>query len=374
MNYRNRAGSWLTAFVVLAFHFVEHGYGLWFWLFMGLQFLVYPHVVFLRARHASDPLRAEFQNLWLDSFCFGVWAAVLGFPLWISYTLVICGCINLVAFSAFKGVLQALGAFAAGALLVLAVAGWRFTPDTSLLVSVMSMASLSVYLILFARAAHSRTVALSATRAKLRQSEAGLQRQIKAIQSLQAQLTEQANRDPLTGLYNRRYLNDSLQREFDRCARDGAALSLLLIDLDHFKEINDRHGHSMGDEVLRQVSAILGQEMRSSDICCRYGGEEFLLVLPCVGLDAAQDRAECCRSRVEGHHWLAGEQPLTVTLSVGVACTTDAGMAPSELIKLADLALYRAKAEGRNRVCVSSPVNIEQEATNIIAKISSPDS
>lgn len=353
MNYRNRTGSWLTAFVVLAVHFGEHAYGLWFWLFMGLQFLVYPHLVFLRARHARDPLATEIQNLLLDNFCFGVWAAVLGFPLWITFTLAICGCINMVAFHAFKGVLQALGAFAAGALLVLAVGGWRFTSDTSLLVSVMCMVSLSVYLISFARSAHTRTVALSETRARLRQSEAGLQHQIEAIQSLQAQLTEQANRDPLTGLYNRRYLNDSLQREFDRCARDGAPLSLLLIDLDHFKLVNDRHGHTKGDEVLRQVSAILGQEMRSSDICCRYGGEEFLLVLPYVGLDAAQDRAEYCRRRIEGHHWLVGEQAFAVTLSVGVACTPDAQMTPAELINLADQALYRAKAEGRNRVCLS---------------------
>jgi len=355
MNYRNRAGSWLIAFVVLAVHFGEHGYGLWFWLFMGLQFLIYPHVVYLRARRARDPLTAEIQNLLLDNFCFGVWAAALGFPMWITYTLVICGCINMVAFSALKGVLQALGAFGAGALLVLSVTGWRFTPDTSLLVSVMSMASLSVYLILFARGAHSRTVVLSETRVRLRQSEAGLQRQIEAIQSLQAQLTEQANRDPLTGLYNRRYLNDSLQREFDRCARDGAALSLLLIDLDHFKQVNDSHGHTTGDEVLRQVSVILGQEMRSSDICCRYGGEEFLLVLPYVGLDAARDRAEYCRRRIEEHHWLAGGQPFVVTLSVGVACSPDAQMTPAELINLADQALYRAKAEGRNRVCLSGP-------------------
>ena len=355
MNYKTRTGSWLVAFAVLATHFAEHAYGLWAWLFMGLQFLVYPHLVFLRARHASDPLAAELQNLLLDNFCFGVWSAMMGFPLWISYTLIICGCINMTAFSAAKGVLQALGALLAGALLAIAIGGGRFTPDTSLLVSVMSMGSLSIYLILFARAAHTRTVVLHETRTKLRQSEAGLQHQIEAIQSLQAQLTEQANRDPLTGLYNRRYLNDSLQREFDRCARDDAPVSLLLFDLDHFKYVNDNHGHTIGDEVLRQVSALLLQEMRSSDICCRYGGEEFLLVLPHVGLDAALERAECCRSRVAKHHWRVGKQPFALTLSVGVACAPDARAIPATLINLADQALYRAKAEGRNRVCLPGP-------------------
>lgn len=363
MNYRNRAGSWLAAFVVLAVHFGEHAYGLWLWLFMGLQFLVYPHVVFWRARHAKDPLAAEIQNLLFDNFCFGVWAAVLGFPLWITFTLFICGCINMVAFSAFKGVLQALGAFVAGVLLVFAVGGWRLTLDTSLLVSALSMASLSGYLILFAYDAHRRTVALSETRSKLRQSEAGLQRQIDAIQSLQAQLTEQANRDPLTGLYNRRYLHDSMQREFDRCARDGAPVSLLLIDLDHFKLVNDHHGHSVGDEVLRQVSAILEQETRSSDICCRYGGEEFLLVLSGVGAQAAQERAEHCRSQVAAHPWLVNGQAFAVTLSVGVACTADTHLTPAELIDRADQALYRAKAEGRNRVCLSGAANMAQAMT-----------
>jgi diguanylate cyclase (GGDEF)-like protein len=254
-----------------------------------------------------------------------------------------------------KGVLQALGAVMAGALLAIAIGGGRFTPDTSTLVSAMSMSSLLIYLILFARAAHTRTVALRETRTKLRHSEAGLQQQIAAIQSLQAQLTEQANRDPLTGLYNRRYLNDSVQREFDRCARDDAPVSLLLFDLDHFKHVNDKHGHTIGDEVLQKVSALLLQEMRSSDICCRYGGEEFLLVLPHVGLDAALERAERCRRRVAEHHWLAGKQPFALTLSVGVACAPDARATPVTLINLADQALYRAKAEGRNRVCPPGP-------------------
>jgi diguanylate cyclase (GGDEF)-like protein len=156
-------------------------------------------------------------------------------------------------------------------------------------------------------------------------------------------------------LYNRRYLRDSMQREFDRCARDGAPLSLLLIDLDHFKLVNDQHGHSVGDEVLRQVAVLLGQETRSSDICCRYGGEEFLLVLPYVDAQAALQRAEDCRSRIAAHHWLADGQAFAVTLSVGVACATDAHMAPDMLIKLADQALYRAKAEGRNCACLSGP-------------------
>lgn len=320
---------------------------------MVLQFLVYPHVVYLRARRARDSLTAEIHNLLLDNFCFGLWAAALGFPLWIVFTLVICGCINMTAFRALKGVLQALAAAAAGATLMVALDGWRFTPETSLRVSLMSMLCLSAYLVLFARDAHTRTVALSATRARLRQSEAALQSQLQAIQSLQDQLTEQANRDPLTGLYNRRYLTTALQRETDACAREGATLALLLIDLDLFKQINDRHGHAAGDDVLCQISALLLQSMRPSDICCRYGGEEFLLVLPGMGLQTAVERAQALRQQVAERRWLAEGQPIGVTLSVGVACAHNARVAPAALIDMADRALYQAKAEGRNRVCVA---------------------
>lgn len=353
MNYRNRSVSWLIFVAVLSVHFLERGHGPWAWWLMVLQFLVYPHVVYLRARRARDSLTAEIHNLLLDNFCFGLWAAALGFPLWIVFTLVICGCINMTAFRALKGVLQALAAAAAGATLMVALDGWRFTPETSLRVSLMSMLCLSAYLVLFARDAHTRTVALSATRARLRQSEAALQSQLQAIQSLQDQLTEQANRDPLTGLYNRRYLTTALQRETDACAREGATLALLLIDLDLFKQINDRHGHAAGDDVLCQISALLLQSMRPSDICCRYGGEEFLLVLPGMGLQTAVERAQALRQQVAERRWLADGQPIGVTLSVGVACAHNARVAPAALIDLADRALYQAKAEGRNRVCVA---------------------
>ena len=118
MNYRNRSVSWLVFVAVLSVHFLEHGHGPWAWWLMVLQFLVYPHVVYLRARRARDSLTAEIHNLLLDNFCFGLWAAALGFPLWIVFTLVICGCINMTAFRALKGVLQALAAAAAGATLM----------------------------------------------------------------------------------------------------------------------------------------------------------------------------------------------------------------------------------------------------------------
>lgn len=356
MNHRNRSVSWLMVFAIMCTHFREQALALPYWVAMAAQFLVYPHLVFLWARRAADPLAAEIWNMRLDALCFGVWGALLGFPLWICFPLLLCGCMNIAAFAAGRGVAQALAASAAGALLVEALGGARpFLPDTSLLVSALSMAALSIYLMLFALGAHHRTQKLHETRQQLRQSEAALQAQLQEIRSLQERLTEQATRDPLTGLYNRRYLDDSLQRELDRCARESAPLSLLLVDLDHFKQINDRHGHSAGDEALRRISALLLQHMRSSDICCRYGGEEFLLVLPRVGPEAAAERAERLRQRVAGLHE-SGDEGLgfALTLSVGLACSLDGLTPPATLIDQADRALYRAKADGRNRVIAAS--------------------
>ena len=354
MNHRNRSASWLWAVAIFAVYFQEHGQGLVMWVAMGLQFLVYPHVVFWRARLAADPLQAEIQNMLLDTFCFGVWAALLGFPLWISGLLVICGCMNMAAFRGGVGVGQALVATAAGAVLVaLLGAAAPFAPDTSLTVSLMCLGALGAYLGLFARSTYRRTVVLNDTRVKLRQSEQALQGQLDAVQSLQAQLTEQANRDPLTGLYNRRYLNDSLQREFDRCARDGSPVSLLLIDLDHFKQINDQHGHTVGDEVLRALARIVLSNVRATDCAGRYGGDEFAIVLRGMHLDGATAVAHRIREQVQALqlHDMPG---LQFTTSMGVATADHRHSSLRAWTNAADAELYQAKAAGRNRVSASS--------------------
>jgi len=347
MNHRNRSLSFAIVFGIFGWHFHQQGYVGAAWWLLGLQFLVYPHLVYAWARWSDVPLRTELHAFRIDALCFGLWSAWLGFPLWISYTLVMGGVINLAAFRGFPGAAQSLLLSVAGALLSGLVLGWRFVPDTSLSVTVMTMACLCLYLLLFAKGAHRRALTLSDTRYRLRQSEQALQAQLAAVQALQAQLTEQANRDPLTGLYNRRYLSDTLQREFDRCARAMQPVSLLMIDIDHFKHINDNHGHTLGDRVLQDVATMLLHDVRSSDVVCRYGGEEFLVLLPEMGGDAALARAEWYRLRASS----MGAVGADVTLSIGVACSEAATISPQRLIDQADDALYQAKLAGRNR-CV----------------------
>lgn len=352
MNHRNRTASWWIVFLILALHFHATGRGTAAWILMSLQFLAYPHAVYLVARHARAQMEAEINNLRLDDFCFGLWTAWLGFPLWITYLLVICGCINLAAFRGFRGALQAVALSAAGAAVSAAWFGLKFEPDTTMSVTALSMACLSAYLLLFARGAYLRALTLSETRHKLRLSEQALQGQLEAVHALQAQLTEQANRDPLTGLYNRRYLNDSLRREFGPGARTDQSVAVLLVDIDHFKQINDRYGHSAGDQVLRHVATRLQQQARASDVVCRYGGEEFLVLLPGMDADAALSRAEWYRKTVSVPGTIIALEGAVVTLSIGVAGTTDKAVSPQDLIDRADKALYLAKSSGRNQSVV----------------------
>ncbi len=172
--------------------------------------------------------------------------------------------------------------------------------------------------------------------------------------NLYATLQNQSTRDPLTGLYNRRYLGEFLERELRRAERKQRPLSVLLLDVDHFKQFNDTYGHDAGDAVLRHLSQFLQAQVRGSDIACRYGGEEMVLILPEVSLDIAHQRAEQIRQGIK-HLAIEYQQQLdSITVSVGVACFPNHGSTSELLLQSADLALYQAKAAGRDRVVMVS--------------------
>jgi diguanylate cyclase (GGDEF)-like protein/PAS domain S-box-containing protein len=174
---------------------------------------------------------------------------------------------------------------------------------------------------------------------------------------LREALRNQSIRDPLTGLYNRRYLEEMLERETRRAVRSEQGLGVLMLDLDHFKKFNDTYGHDAGDTVLRETAAFLLKSVRAEDIVCRFGGEEFLVILPQASLEVTQARAERIRSKLRELMVLHQGQPLgMVTASLGVAELPRHGTSPKELIEAADAALYRAKKEGRDRVVVADPM------------------
>ena len=166
---------------------------------------------------------------------------------------------------------------------------------------------------------------------------------------LRETLRSQAIRDPLTGLFNRRYLEETMERELNRVKRQGTSLGVIMMDLDHFKQYNDTFGHSAGDELLSALGILLKSQIRGEDIACRYGGEEFLLILPGASMEIALERAESLRQAVkEMHQHHQGLKP--TTLSLGVAVYPDHGDTGLQLIRSADAALYRAKKAGRDRV------------------------
>jgi diguanylate cyclase (GGDEF)-like protein len=172
---------------------------------------------------------------------------------------------------------------------------------------------------------------------------------------LQDVLRYQAIRDPLTGLYNRRFMLETLEREIFRMKRKEAAMSIIMLDLDHFKRFNDTYGHSAGDELLKAMGNLLLHHVRKEDVACRYGGEELTLIFPEISLETACARAEELRRKVEEFHpKYLGEGLGSVTVSMGVAVYPEHGQTPEALLKAADEALYQAKHQGRNRVVAAS--------------------
>jgi len=164
----------------------------------------------------------------------------------------------------------------------------------------------------------------------------------------------QSVRDPLTGLYNRRYMEESLDRELRRMKRKNSELGVLMMDVDHFKHFNDTFGHEAGDSVLRSLGKLLRSQFRAEDIVCRYGGEEFVVILPETSPELTQERAERLREAVKRDLvQLRGQSLGSVSLSIGVSAFPANGATVEALVTAADVALYRAKEEGRDRVAVS---------------------
>jgi diguanylate cyclase (GGDEF)-like protein/PAS domain S-box-containing protein len=191
--------------------------------------------------------------------------------------------------------------------------------------------------------------------AMLEDANKELQARLEEITGLHALLREKALRDGLTGLHNRHYLHETLPREFSRASREEYPLALIMIDLDHFKAVNDTYGHVAGDQVLKLIAEILREQAREGDLACRFGGEEFLIAMPHMSLADALIRTEVWRATIaqarfeyEGHH-------IPLTASLGIAVFPDHGHTDIALVAAADHALYAAKHGGRNRVSCYIP-------------------
>jgi diguanylate cyclase (GGDEF)-like protein len=174
----------------------------------------------------------------------------------------------------------------------------------------------------------------------------------RALREALEEQTRLALTDSLTGLYNRRFLWDALQRQLAVSKRTGEPFCVILFDLDHFKAVNDAYGHALGDIVLAQIAAVLLRSIRASDLAARHGGEEFAILLPDTDMHAAAERAEEIRRALEAHEIVHGSYRIRVTASFGVA-ESEPGADAASLLKAVDTAMYAAKAAGRNRVVLA---------------------
>ena len=301
-----------------------------FWAFAVFNAFLWPHLAYFIAARSERPTLAEYRNLIMDSVFVGVWVPLLSFNLLLALVLLTMISLTNMSVGGWRQFLKGIGAS-----LVSMVVAWqwallfwggfalRLEPDMLTLIAaapVMVVFPLSIGMINF-----------SLSRRLIQQRE---------------ELAIISRTDGLTQLYNRRYWEESVFREYERHKRSGSPLSLIMIDIDHFKQVNDEYGHVAGDQMIREISDLFAEAVRQSDVVGRYGGEEFGLLLPDTGIKGALRFAERLRLAV---------QTLTVkpygfhcTISLGVAEVDSAIKQYRQLIEHADKALYVAKRSGRN--------------------------
>jgi diguanylate cyclase (GGDEF)-like protein len=178
---------------------------------------------------------------------------------------------------------------------------------------------------------------------------------------LQSKLREQAIRDPLTNLFNRRYLEETLERELSRAARENYPICLIMMDIDHFKRVNDTYGHEAGDLVLKAISEALSEHSRRGDFACRFGGEEFVVVMPNMNLETAYERAEHLRQSLNLLRVPYEYYSLSVTISMGIACYPENGQTRETILRAADQAMYGAKEAGRDHILSYNQLQIPEK-------------
>ncbi|HUH38927.1 MAG TPA: diguanylate cyclase [Spongiibacteraceae bacterium] len=319
-------------FFCVAAVLVEQSAAWWYWPGLIVTCFVWPHLAYQWSSRSEQPYLAEQRNFVVDSLLGGFWIPVMQFNILPSTVIVAMMGMNNLGVGGPRMFVAGLLAQGAGAALAWALlGGFSVQLDSSMAVVWACLPMILLYPL----ALGSVTYVLAAT----------LGRQKRELQSI-------SRIDGLSGLYNRMYLEKLLAAEFERCSRAGHVSSLILLDIDNFKDINDRYGHAAGDEMLKSVANLLMQNVRNIDQVGRYGGEEFAVLLPDASLPAAQYIAERLRTVVSEQACDRGGQ-LRCTVSLGVAQISPSMTRYGDWLKAADRALYRAKDQGRNRTVVS---------------------
>ncbi|WP_242107928.1 diguanylate cyclase [Luteimonas aquatica] len=299
-----------------------------YWLALGVIALAWPHLVWHLARRSADPLKAEFRNLMLDSVIGGAWVAAMQLNLLPSAMLVAMLTIDRIAVAGWRFYVRTLAALALSCLTTWALLGFPVQLHSTTFGVVMSLPFLFIY-----------TAALGT-----------LVRQLTVRVGSQNRMLERLNRiDALTGLHNRRHWEEAASNELSRFLRTRRPAVVMLIDVDNFKMVNDRHGHASGDRVLCCIADVLRESLREIDIPARYGGDEFAVLLAETDLRNARQVAERVRLLFLERRGQDAEQQ-HCTLSIGLAEADRLLVTVDDWVRNADAAMYRAKAAGRDRI------------------------
>lgn len=304
----------------------------WVWAFLLFNGFAWAHVAYQLSTRSQFPYQAEQRNLLYDSLSGGFWAAATQFTPLTAVTILSMMTMNNVAAGGLRLFLRGLLAQGAGACVAWVLFGIRFNPDVSLLQVYTCLPMLTLYPMAIGMVCYQLAIKLAEHK--------------RALSAL-------SRTDSLTGLLNHGSWKDLLHLKFHKCQLQQSHATIALIDIDHFKQINDTHGHIIGDAVLRQLGLELRRHLRENDLAGRYGGDEFCVILPQMSLNEAAKVMEHMRETFSRY-----QNPLIpelrVSLSIGLAdfqpLFTDAAM----WLNAADRALYTAKDTGRNRVNVSN--------------------
>jgi diguanylate cyclase len=310
----------------------QEGAPTWVWALLLANAFLWPHLAYLLARGSLDPYRAELNNMTADSAIGGAWVAAIGFNLVPSAVLVAMLAMDKAAVGGLRFLGRCAFAQVVTALAVILATGFPLQLRSELPAVLASMPLLFIYPVLVGQTAY-----------RLARRVAHDNRLLAAMSTI----------DGLTGLLNRASWERAAENEFSRCRRSNLVSCVLMLDLDHFKAINDRYGHAAGDDVLRAVGAIMRRALRQHDVAGRYGGEEFAILLPGTDAAGAAPLAERLRRRIAS----AALEPrlgLRATASIGYASLAPLDASHVTWIDRADRALYRAKDAGRNR-CAGAP-------------------
>ncbi len=302
------------------------------WLLAAANALVWPWVARRIAMASSHPMQVERRNLIIDSIMGGMWVSLMQFNAAPSLVLVSMLLMDKFAFGGVKLAARATAGLLASAVVFAALNGFSFAPSSSTLATLATLPLLLAYPSAIALAAHTLS---------------------ERVRKQSRKLAELSRTDALTGLANRRALMESLDHEFRRFRRGGYRATLMMLDVDRFKLLNDTHGHAVGDEALRAIAKVLKKTLRDTDTAGRYGGDEFAVVLTDASGARVGDLAERLRQAIAAAELVEG-QGVHATVSIGYA-ELDSGMhTGAQWIAAADAALYRAKSGGRNRA-MSAP-------------------